>query len=70
MDKFQSHLAPRGLAMTPKTLGSRKRLAAKALAASGKTYTATAPKEPAPATAEKKTAKAAAAPKASKKTTR
>lgn len=28
LNKFQSHLKPRGLASTPKTLGSRKRLAA------------------------------------------
>jgi len=28
LSKFQSHLKPRGLASTPKTLGSRKRLAA------------------------------------------
>lgn len=33
---FQSHLKPRGLASTPKTLGSRKRLAAKAQAAAKK----------------------------------
>lgn len=30
---FQSHLAPKGLAMTPKTLGSRKRLLAEQTAA-------------------------------------
>lgn len=30
LSKFQSHLAPKGPAMTPKTLGSRKRLAAAA----------------------------------------
>lgn len=33
MSKFQSHLKPKGLAFTPKTLGSRKKLAAKAAAA-------------------------------------
>ncbi len=33
MSKFQSHLKPKGLGHTPKTLGSRKKLAAKALAA-------------------------------------
>ena len=65
LDKFQSHLAPRGLAMTPKTLGSRKRMAAAALAASGKAGSTTAPES-----SEKKTAKAPAAPKAAKKTTR
>lgn len=47
--KFQSHLAPKGEAFTPKTLGSRKRLAAAAQQASG-----SAPKA----------AKAAKAPKA------
>lgn len=35
MSKFQSHLKPKGLASTPPTLGSRKRLAA-ARAAEGK----------------------------------
>ena len=34
--KFQSHLKPRGLAHTPKTLGSRKRLAAAKKATSTK----------------------------------
>lgn len=33
MAKFQSHLKPRGLGLTPKTLGSKKKLAAKATAA-------------------------------------
>ena len=33
LDSFISHLKPKGLAMTPKTLGSRKRLAQKAKAA-------------------------------------
>lgn len=41
--KFQSHLKPRGLAMTPKTIGSRKRLAA-AKAAIGPNGTKAAPK--------------------------
>lgn len=45
MSKFQSHLKAKGLAHTPKTLGSRKRLAA--AKAAGKTA--------APAAAEKKT---------------
>jgi large subunit ribosomal protein L21 len=40
LGKFQSHLAAKGPAMTPKTLGSRKRLAAAKLAAP-KTSTAT-----------------------------
>jgi large subunit ribosomal protein L21 len=56
--KFQSHLAPKGEAHTPKTLGSRKRLAAAKLAGG--------------ATEAKATSKPAAAPKkapAKKKTT-
>ena len=60
MSKFQSHLAPKGLAMTPKTLGSRKRLAAARAAGPAGT-----------ATQEKKAAapKAKAAPKAAAKKT-
>lgn len=34
--KFQSHLTPKGLAFTPKTLGSRKRLAEQKKAAAAK----------------------------------
>ena len=64
--KFQSHLTPRGLPMTPKTLGSRKRLAAEktALIASGGSLktpkTASATKAP-------KSTETKAAPKAAKK---
>ncbi len=59
LSKFQSHLKEKGLAHTPKTLGSRKRLAAAKSAASAG-GTAAAPK-----------AKKAAAPKtASKKVTK
>jgi large subunit ribosomal protein L21 len=53
--KFQSHLAPKGLAQTPKTLGSRKRM--KQAAAAGKSA---APAEGAP---KKSAAKPAAAKK-------
>lgn len=57
LGKFQSHLKAKGPAMTPKTLGSRKRLAAKA--ASAKTEAkAAAPK------AKAKTTKKAASKKA------
>lgn len=55
LSKFQSHLKPKGLAMTPKTLGSRKRLAAQAKEA-GKTAAA--------APAAKKTTKKAPSKKA------
>jgi large subunit ribosomal protein L21 len=41
---FISHLKPKGLAMTPKTLGSRKRLAAKAKTAAAGETKAAAPK--------------------------
>lgn len=51
--KFQSHLTPKGLAHTPKTLGSRKRLAA-AKKAAPKAEAAAAPAAKAKAT--KKTA--------------
>jgi large subunit ribosomal protein L21 len=56
--KFQSHLKAKGEAFTPKTLGSRKRMAA-ARAAGGKAEAA------APAKAKAKTAKAAGTKKAS-----
>lgn len=65
LTKFQSHLAPKGLASTPKTLGSRKRMAAaratgaqpKSAAAAEKT---SAPKAAKPKTAAKKTTKKSA----------
>jgi large subunit ribosomal protein L21 len=51
MTKFQSHLKPRGLAMTPKTLGSRVRMAKAAQAAhtAGGTPAKTAAPKKAPA---------------------
>ena len=63
--KFQSHLTPRGLPMTPKTLGSRKRMAAEktALIASGgslKTAKSAVAKSP-------KSSETKAVPKAAKK---
>jgi large subunit ribosomal protein L21 len=61
MATFQSHLAPKGLPHTPKTLGSRKRMAA-AKAAGGATATSSK-KTAAPATAS---AAKEAAPKAKK----
>ena len=59
LSKFQSHLKPKGLAMTPATVGSRKRLAEKAkLAAAPKSGTAakTAAPKAAPKAAVKKKA--------------
>jgi large subunit ribosomal protein L21 len=62
LGKFQSHLKDKGLAFTPKTLGSRKRLAAAAQVAAGH--------KPTGQTAGSRTAstteKAAPAPKAKK----
>jgi large subunit ribosomal protein L21 len=59
LGKFQSHLAPKGLAQTPKTLGSRKRMAAaRAAGATSAATTAAAPKAKAP-TPEKATEKKA-----------
>lgn len=55
--KFQSHLAPKGEAFTPKTLGSRKRMAAQRAAGGAKAEAA--------APAKAKTAKAAGTKKAS-----
>lgn len=52
--KFQSHLAPKGLAFTPKTLGSRKRMAAAQAAAPAETA---APKKAAAKKTTKKSAK-------------
>lgn len=63
--KFQSHLAPRGEAFTPKTLGSRKRMAAARAAGTA----APAEKSAAPKTSAKtktSTAKKAPAKKAAK----
>jgi large subunit ribosomal protein L21 len=61
LTKFQSHLAPKGEAFTPKTLGSRKRMKA-----AGTQAAAPAEKTAAPKAA--KAPKAAAAPKAKKTT--
>jgi large subunit ribosomal protein L21 len=61
LTKFRTNLTPKGLAFTPKTLGSRKRLAASATT----TTEASAPQAKAPA-AKKTAAPKAAAKKSSK----
>jgi large subunit ribosomal protein L21 len=52
--KFQSHLTAKGLAFTPKTLGSRKRLAAAKAAAPAAEKTAAPKKAAAPAASKSK----------------
>jgi large subunit ribosomal protein L21 len=60
--KFQSQLTPKGEAHTPKTMGSRKRLAAAAQLASGSAPKAAAPKSGSATKAAPAAAKAKKAP--------
>ncbi len=61
LSKFYTQLSPRGLAHTPKTLGSRKRMAAEKAAGGKSTEKKATPKAAAKPAAKKTTAKAKSA---------